>query len=152
MLSRSQIATLNLEESRGLRAAGCSYRQIKRQLRLTTAQIGLIRRTLSREKAGGTRLARTKPDATARDLSVGHSALPAGLRRQLIAAGYRTLGALADWVGEAGRPGLEAMPGIGPHRAALVKRLLDQYGLLAGSDDLQRAVEALFPELAEPNA
>jgi hypothetical protein len=150
MLSRSQLATLNLEDARTLRASGQSYRQIKRQLGLTSAQIGLIRRTLSREKAGNTRLLRTTPDATDRDLPVGRSALPAGLRKQLAASGYRTLGDLADRLGDPDLPGLEAMPGIGPHRAALVKRLLDHYGLLPGADDLQRAIEALFPDFAEP--
>lgn len=148
MLSRSQLATLNLEEARTLRASGQTYRQIKRQLGLTPGQLGHIRRTLSREKAGNTRLRRASPNATDRDLPVGHSALPKGLRKQLVASGYRTLGDLADRLGDPDIPGLEAMPGIGPHRAALVKRLLDQYGLLAGTDDLQKAVEALFPDFA----
>jgi hypothetical protein len=149
MLSRSQLATLNLEEARTLRASGQTYRQIKRQLGLTPAQLGHIRRTLSREKAGGTLLRRARPNATDRDLPVGRSVLPAGLRRQLASSGYRTLGDLADRLGDPDLPSLEAMPGIGPHRVALVKRLLDHYGLLPGTDDLQRAVEALFPDFAE---
>lgn len=150
MLSRSQLATFNLEEARTLRASGQTYRQIKRRLGLSPAQLGLIRKTLSREKAGNTRLLRAMPDATDRDRPVGHSALPAGLRKQLISAGYRTLGDVADRLGDPDLPGLEAMPGIGPHRATLVKRLLEHYALLPGTDDLQSAVEALFPDLAEP--
>jgi len=151
MLSRSQQAVLNLEEARALRAAGCTYRQIKRQLGLSPAQVGHIRRTLSREKAGATRLLRTTPGATDRDLPIGRSILPPGLRKQLAAAGYRTLGDLADRLADPDLPGLETMPGIGPHKAALVKRLLKHYALLDGSDDLQSEVEALFPELAESN-
>lgn len=150
MLSRSQLATLNLEEARTLRASGHSYRQIKRRLELSPAQIGAIRKTLSREKAGNTRLLRTMPGATDRDRPVSQSILPPGLRKLLVAAGYRTLGDLADRVGDESLAGLEAMPGIGPHRAALVKRLLDHHGLLPGADDLQQAIEALFPDLAEP--
>lgn len=150
MLSPSQQAMLNVEEARALRASGCSYRQIASQLGLSSAQLGHVRRTLSREKAGGTRLLRTTPNATDRDLPVSQSILPSGLRRQLTSAGYRTLGDLADRLCDPGRPGLEAMPGIGPHKAALVKRLLDHYGLLAGNDDLRNAIEQLFPDLADP--
>jgi hypothetical protein len=150
MLSRSQQAALNLEEARALRASGCTYRQIGRRLGLSSGQLGHVRRTLSREKAGSTQLRRTMPGATDRDLPVSRSALPAGLRKQLNAAGYRTLGDLADRLCDRDLPGLEAMPGIGPHRAALVKRLLETYDLLPGSEDLRSAVEALFPELADP--
>lgn len=150
MLSPSQQAMLNVEEARALRASGCSYRQIASQLGLSSAQLGHVRRTLSREKAGGTRLLRTTPNATDRDLPVSQSILPSGLRRQLTSAGYRTLGDLADRLCDPGHPGLEAMPGIGPHKAALVKRLLDHYGLLAGNDDLRSAIEQLFPDLADP--
>jgi hypothetical protein len=150
MLSRSQQATLNLEEARALRASGCTYRQIGRQLELSSGQLGHIRRTLSREKAGSTRLLRAVPDATDRDLPVSRSVLPSGLRRQLAAAGYRTLGDLADRLSDPDLPGLKAMPGIGPHKAALVKRLLDHYALLPGTNDLRGAIEALFPDLADP--
>jgi hypothetical protein len=143
-------AALNLEEARTLRASGASYRQIRRQLGLSAGQIGHIRRALSREKAAGTRLRRSMPDATDRDLPVGQSVLPAGLRRQLSSSGYRTLGDLADRLSDPNLPGLETMPGIGPHKAALVKRLLDHYGLLPGTDDLRGAIEALFPDFAEP--
>ncbi|AQR74471.1 hypothetical protein [Sphingomonas sp. LM7] len=141
---------LNVEEARALRASGCTYRQIRRQLGLTTGQLGHVRRTLSREKAGGTRLLRTTPNATDRDLPVSRSVLPSGLRRQLTSSGYKTLGDLADRLSDPDLPGLQAMPGIGPHKAALVKRLLDHYGLLPGTDDLQGAIEALFPDFAEP--
>jgi len=151
MLSRLQQAALNLEEARALRASGCTYRQIKRQLGLTPGQLGHVRRTLSREKAGSTRLRRTTPGATDRDLPVGRSALPAGLRKQLTAAGYRTLGDLADRLSDPDLPRLEALPGIGPHKAEQVRRLLEHYALLAGTDDLRSAVEALFPDLAEPH-
>ena len=47
-----------------------------------------------------------------------------------------------------GLPGLEAIPGIGPHRARLIKGLLDQFGLLPGPNNLQAAVEHLFPEFS----
>jgi hypothetical protein len=150
MLSMLEQATLNLEEARTLRASGCSYRQIRRRLGISAGQMGHIRRALSREKAATTRLLRRMPDATDRDLPVSQSVLPPGLRRQLAASGYRTLGDLADRLCDPDLPGLEAMPGIGRHKAALVKRLLDHYGLLPGNEDLQGEIEALFPDLAEP--
>ena len=150
MLSPSQQATANIEEARALRAEGWSYRQIERRLGLSSAQLGHVRRALKREKAAATRLRRSAPEAGPRDLPVNQSILPAGLRRQLHAAGYRTLGALADRIADPELPGLQTMPGIGPHRAALVKRLLDSYDLLPGNDDLQAAIEQLFPEFAEP--
>lgn len=150
MLSPSQQATLHIEEARALRAEGWSYRRIGRRLGLSSAQLGHVRRALKREKAAATRLRRGAPGASERDLPVNQSILPPGLRRQLHAAGYETLGALADRLADPDLPGLEAMPGIGPHKAAQVRRLLDHYGLLAGSDDLQAAVEQLFPEFAEP--
>lgn len=146
MLSRQEQAVANVEEARELRAAGLSYRQIGRKLGLTSAQLGHVRRSLKREKAAGTRLRSARPGATARDLPVAQSILPPGLRRTLTAAGYRTLGDVADRLGDRDMPGLEAMPGIGPHKAALVKRLLDHHGLLAGDADLQAAIEKLFPE------
>jgi transposase-like protein len=151
MLSPSQQATLNVEEARALRASGCTYRQIARQLGLSSAQLGHVRRTLSREKAAGTRLLRTMPNATARDFPVNQSILPWGLRRQLTSAGYRTLGDVAERLRDPNLPGLEAMPGVGPHKAALVKRLLDHHGLLPGNDDLRGAIEKLFPDLADPS-
>jgi hypothetical protein len=149
MLSQAEQAILNLEEARGLRAAGRSYREIGRQLRLTSGQLGLIRRTLKREKAGRTRLRSTKPHATDRDLPISQSALPSGLRKRLTSSGYKTLGDLADRFSDPDFPGLETMPGIGPHTARRVKTLLDHFGLLAGPSDLQAEVERLFPDLRE---
>lgn len=149
MLSRAEQATVNLEDARRLRADGATYRAIRRQLGITAAQLGLIRRTLKREKAGATRLRGQNPAASDRDLRIARSALPAGLRKRLIAAGHVTLGDLADRLADPALPDLQALDGIGPHKAALVRRLLDQFGLLAGSDDLRADVEALFPDLAD---
>jgi len=149
VLSKAEQASLNVEQARDLRSAGMAYREIGRRLGLTSAQLGHVRRTLKREKAGRTRLRSAKPQASECDLTIGRSVLPAGLRQRLIASGYRTLGDLADRMADADFPGLETMPGIGPHRARLVKRLLDHYGLLPGPSDLQAAIEALFPELRE---
>jgi hypothetical protein len=148
MLSQSEQANLNLDQARVLRASGASYREIRRQLAITSAQLGLIRRTLKREKGARTRLHRVSPHATDRDLPVGQSALPSGLRKALTASGYRTLGDLADKLADPDFRGLETMPGIGPYRARLVKGLLDQFGLLPGSEDLQAEIEQLFPEFA----
>lgn len=152
MLSQPEQAILNLEQARDLRAAGTPYRQIGRRLGLTSGQLGLIRRTLKREKASLTRLRSVKPDATHRDLPVSQCALPIGLRRLLTASGYRTLGDLADRLADPDCPGLETMPGIGPHRARLVKGVLDHFGLLPGPSDLQAEIERLFPEFADPTA
>ncbi|MET0238692.1 MAG: hypothetical protein ABW184_02240 [Sphingobium sp.] len=149
MLSKPEQATLNLTQARELRAAGMSYREIRRTLALTSSQLGLIRRTLSRAKAARTRLRSAQPDATDRDLPVAQSALPSGLRQCLKAAGYRTLGDLAQRLADPAFPGLETVPGIGPHRARMVKGLLDQFGLLPGSDDMRAEIEALFPEFQE---
>jgi hypothetical protein len=140
---------MNLEQARGLRASGCSYREIRRQLGLTPSQLGLIRRVLKREKAARTRLHSMMPDATDRDLPVSQSVLPSGLRQRLTSSGYRTLGDLADKLTDPDFPGLERMPGIGPHRARLVKGVLDHFGLLPGPSNLQAAVERLFPEFRD---
>lgn len=147
MLTPSQLATFNLEEARTLRAAGWPYRRIGRKLGISSGQLSAIRRALKREKAAVTRLRSRAPGASERDLPVGQSVLPKGLRALLVAAGYVTLGDLADRLADPDRPGLEAMPGIGAHRAALVRRLLDHYGLLPSVDDLPAAVAQIFPEL-----
>lgn len=149
MLSQAEQATMNLETARDLRAAGLAYREIRRRLGLTPAQLGHIRRALKREKAGRTRLRSAQPQATDRDLPVNRSVLPLGLRRSLAASGYRTLGDLADRLADPDLPGLETIPGVGPYRARLVKGLLDHYGLLPGPADLQAAIERLFPEFAD---
>ncbi len=147
MLSQPEQANANLEEARELRASGRSYREIRRLLGITSGQLGHIRRALKREKAARTRLLRAMPQATDRDLPVSQSVLPPGLRKTLTASGYRTLGDVADRLADPELPGLETLPGIGPHRARLVKALLDSFGLRAGPSDLQAAVERLFPEL-----
>jgi hypothetical protein len=146
MLSKLAQAALNLEEARELRASGSSYRQIGRKLGLTSGQLSHIRRSLSREKAAGTRLRSTMPGATSRDLPVGQVGLPAGLRKTLTSSGYRTLGDLADRLSNPDLPGLEALPGVGPHKATVVKRLLDYHGLFSGRSDLPKEIERLFPE------
>lgn len=146
MLSQAAQASLNLEQAHDLRAQGRSYREIRRELGITAHQLGHIRRALKREKASRTRLANVKPSATERDLPVRQSVLPSGLRQLLIASGYRTLGDLSDSVADPDLPGLEAISGIGPHRARLVTQLLDHYGLVPGPVDLRAAVEQLFPE------
>ncbi len=149
MSSQPAQATLNLQQARDLRAAGSSYREIGRQLGLTSSQLSLIRRTLKRAKAAQTRLHKAKPDATARDLPVGQCVLPLGLRQRLTASGYRTLGELADRLADPDAPPLDTVPGIGPHRARLVRDLLDHFDLLPGSDDMQAEIEALFPEFGD---
>jgi len=149
MQRQPEQVALNLEHARNLRISGTSYREIGRTLGLTSSQLGHIRRTLKREKAARTRLRSTRPDATDRDLPVSQSALPSGLRQRLTSTGYRTLGDLADRLADPDFPGLETMAGIGPHRARLVKGLLDQFGLLSGPSDLQAAVERLFPEFCD---
>jgi len=149
MTSPAEQASLNLEQAREMRAAGRSYREIGRRLGITSNQLSHIRRTLKREKAGRTRLRSTHPQATDRDLPVSRSVLPAGLRQRLSGSGYKTLGDLADRLADPDFPGLETVPGIGPHRARLVTRLLDHYGLLPGPSDLQAAIEDLFPELRD---
>ncbi len=149
MLSRPEQAILNLETARGLRAQGCSYREIRHRLDLSYAQLSHIRKALRRAKAARTRLRSTNPDATDRDLPVGQSILPSGLRQRLTESGYRTLGDLADRLADPDFPGLEAIPGIGAHRARLVKDMLDQFGLLPGPQDLQASIERFFPELGD---
>lgn len=149
MPSRPEQALVNLEQARDLRASGRSYRDIRRQLGLTVSQLALIRRALKRAKAADTRLRKAKPGATARDLPVSQCVLPAGLRQRLIASGFRTLGDLEDRLTDPDFPGLETLAGIGPHRAQMVKRMLDHFDLLPGPGDLQAAIEHLFPELQD---
>lgn len=148
MLSLAAQAAANLEQARELRAEGTTYREIRRRLRITAGQLGHIRRALKREKAAGSRLARSRPTATARDFPTRQSALPRGLRDALLASGYATLGDIADRLADPDLPGLEAISGIGPHRARLVTGLLDRFGLLPGPADLQAEVERLFPEFS----
>lgn len=149
MPSPLEQVSANLVAARALRAEAVPYREIGRRLGLTTSQLGHIRRTLKREKAGRTRMLTTTPGGTARDLPVGRSALPAGLRRLLIEAGYRTLGELADRIGDADQPPLESLPGLGPVRVRIIRTLLDDFALRAGSSDLRGEIEALFPELRD---
>lgn len=146
MPSPPEQAALNLEQARHLRAGGHSYRDIRRRLALTAGQLSPIRRALKREKAAGTRLRAKLPQASDRELPVSQSVLPAGLRKSLVTAGYRTLGDLADRLADPEFPGLATLPGIGPHRARLIHRLLDAFALLPGPADLQGEVERLFPE------
>jgi hypothetical protein len=146
MLSQAAQASVNLEQARDLRARGRSYREIRRELGITAYQLNHIRRALKREKAARTRLTNVKPYATERDLPVRQSVLSPGLRQALISSGYRTLGDLSDRIADPSLPGLESIPGIGPHRARLVTGLLDYFGLLPGPPDLRAAVEHLFPE------
>ena len=61
MLSQSEQAQLNIEQARTLRASGASYREIRHQLAITSAQLGHIRRTLKREKGARTRLHKISP-------------------------------------------------------------------------------------------
>lgn len=147
MLSRSEQASANVEQARELRAVGTSYREIRRALGLSAAQLGHVRRSLKREKAARTRLRSTAPAATDRDLPIARSVLPAGLRRSLIAAGHATLGDLADRLADPDRPGLETVPGIGPYRARQTRNLLDTLGLYSDTDDLEAAVAKVFPDL-----
>jgi len=147
MLSKAQQARANLDRARELRAAGRSYRQIGRQLGLTSSQLCRIRKTLMREKGALTRLRLARPGSTPRDLTVGACDLPPALRRLLTGAGYRTLGDLADRLLDPELPGLEAIPGVGRGRASMVRDMLDRLGLLPETSDLRARVEALFPEL-----
>ncbi|MDO7844685.1 hypothetical protein [Sphingomonas immobilis] len=146
MLSPSQLATANLEDARQLRACGHSYRQIGRRLGLSSGQLSHIRRTLKREKAAHTRLRSQTPNATFRDFPISQTVLPPGLRSILQSAGFVTLGDLADRSIDPARAGLGVIQGIGPYRASMIKRLLDHHHLLPGADNLQTAVEEIFPE------
>lgn len=146
MLSKAEQASFNLEEARSLRAQGLSYRAIRRRMAISPAQLGHIRRALKREKAARTRLAKKAPMASDRELPVAQSVLPPGLRRSLAAAGLHTLGDVADRVADADRPGLQALPGVGPHKARLVMALLEHFALLPECGDLQASIESLFPE------
>lgn len=149
MNSRQEQASINIEEARVLRAAGVSYRQIARELSLSTGQLGHVRRALKREKASGTRLRSLQPGASVRDLPVGHCVLPRGLRDVLKASGYLTLGDLADRECDPELGGFEAIAGIGPFRAGQIRKLLDHYGLIDGEVDLKASIERLFPELID---
>lgn len=149
MPSKPEQSFMNLEEARGLRASGRTYREIRRQLGLTPGQLGHIRRALKREKAARTRLRSAQSHATDRDLPVSQSVLPSGLRKRLTASGFRTLGDLADRLADPDFPGLETMPGIGPHRARLVRGVLEHFELLPGPSDLQAAIESIFPEFRD---
>jgi len=64
----------------------------------------------------------------------------------LIAAGFHTLGDLAQRLADPCLPGLETLPAIGPYRVQLIKRMLAHFDLLPEADDLKAAIEALFPE------
>jgi hypothetical protein len=150
MLSLPERAALNLEQARTLRSSGISYREIGRQLGLSAGQVAHIRRALKREKAAGTRLRATMPHASERDLPISRSVLPSGLRKILTSSGYRTLGDIADRLADPDFPGLATLPGIGTHRAQLIHRLLDHFGLRPGASDLQAIIENLFPEFGAP--
>lgn len=147
MISIAQQARANLEQARELRAVGRTYRQIRRQLGLTSSQICRIRRTLKREKAALTRLRLARPKATPRELTVGACDLPPALRRLLAAADFKTLGDVADRMADPELPRLETMPGIGPARATMIRAMLERLALLEGPPDLRAEVEAIFPEL-----
>lgn len=152
MPSPFETAHLNLEQARDMRLAGASYREIGRTLGLSSSQLSHIRKALKRAKAARTRLLTTSPGSTEGDLPVSQSVLPSGLRRSLAASGLRTLGDIAARLADPDLAGLEALPGIGPHKARLVRGLLDHHGLLPSPHDLRAAVEALFPELEETAA
>jgi hypothetical protein len=152
MLSKSEQAAANLREARALRATGRSYREIRALLGLSAAQLGHLRRALKREKAARTRLRATQAQASEGDWPVRQSVLPLGLRKILASSGYRTLGDLAARLADPELPGLETLPGVGPHRARMVQDLLDSLGLFEGSNDLQSAIEHLFPEFLDPAA
>lgn len=150
MLSALDLAHINLNEARQLRAAGMSYRSIARRLRLSPSQLSHIRRALKREKAARTRLRKSNPAADDRALPIGQSALPADLRRRLIGAGFATLGDVAERIVDPDLSGLETISGIGAHRVRRIKALLDQFGMLPdGPDDLRAQIEQLFPELSD---
>jgi len=147
MPSKAEQASFNIEHARDLRTAGLSYREIRRELAISPAQLSHIRRALKREKGARTRLINKTPDATSRDIPVRQTILSAGLRDRLVASGFRTLGDIADKLADPEFAGLGTISGIGPHRSRMVRALLDYHELLPGSDDLQASVEKLFPEL-----
>lgn len=149
MLSRADQAHLNMQQARELRATGVAYREIAQRLALTSNQMRLIRKALSRSKAAQSRLHAANPHATSHDLPISRSILPSGLRQRLKEAGYRTLGDIAQSLDDPGFSGLETLSGIGPYRAKMVWDLLAHFGLLAGSDDLRAEVEAIFPDLED---
>src|SRR5688572_18845802 len=94
MLSSSQIATLNLEEARRLRL-GTFLPPNRPPTHPQRRSTGLDPSCVE-AKAAATRLRSKVPGAADRDLPVGQSVLPLGFRKNLIAAGYHTLGDLAD--------------------------------------------------------
>jgi hypothetical protein len=147
MLSKADQAASNLDHARDLRANGLSYRDIRRQLAISPAQLAHIRRALKREKSARTRMLNQNPLATARDIPLRQTALPLGLRTSLVAAGVTTLGHLSDKLADEPFSGLLSIPGIGPHKARLVLALLERHDLASPSGDLQRMVEHLFPDL-----
>lgn len=149
MLSRADQAHLNMQQARELRVAGVAYLEIARRLALTSNQLRLIRKALNRSKAGQNRLQATNPHATSHDLPISRSTLPAGLRERLEAAGYRTLGDIAQSLNNPEFPGLETLPGIGPQRANIVWDLMAHFDLLGGPDNLRAQVEANFPDLED---
>lgn len=149
MLSRADQAHLNMQQARELRAVGVAYREIARRLALTSNQMRLVRKALSRSKAAQSRLHAADPHATNHDLPISRSILPSGLRARLKEAGYRTLGDIAQSLNDPGFSGLKTLPGIGPHRANVVRDLLAHFDLLAGTNDLRAEVEAIFPDLED---
>lgn len=149
MLSRAEQAALNLEAARILRAEGHSYKHIRHALSLSYAKLHHVRRALSRAKAAGTRLRSANRWATDRDLPIRQCVLPAGLRKLLVAAGYRTLGDLADRLADPDFSGLESHAGIGLHKARAAIDMLDHLGLSTGPDDLKASIERFFPELGD---
>ncbi len=141
----------NIEQARSMRASGLSYRAIRVELGVGASQLRNIRRGLRREKAGYSILKLRAADASNRDLPVKCSVLPAGLRKALLTSKIcHTLGDLADRLADPKFPGLETLPGIGPHRSALVKRLLNELCVRPACFDLRDEVELTFPELFCP--
>jgi hypothetical protein len=87
-------------------------------------------------------------NTTVRDFPIAQTILPQGLRSVLQSAGLLTLGDLTDRILDRERTPIEAIAGIGPYRASLIRRLLDHHELLPGAEDLKAAVADIFPDLA----